>query len=314
MSLSKMVNISLMGRTGAGKSSLGNLIFHLLGGDPNRTPFSESSSTHSHTRESQSVVVNNVKITDHPGLVDSDGASQDEKNIASIVNNLKEDKYVHGFLLVINEEDTRFDWAMQSALKLIVDSFGRGILSVMGVVFTHSSNASATKAQKFVTELRPMIAKMTGELMPAMQFWQVDCHPEVLWDDEPDVLASMMARNQHTVQELCRCACSNRPLDVSKAVASEYETTKCFRECAMKVDKLNEATKASNERASRVTGKEVEKTTNASCHTMSLSKMVNISLMGKAGDGKSSLGNLIFHLLGGDPNRTPFSESSSTHS
>eukprot|EP00981_Chlorochromonas_danica_P009441 scaffold2693_cov178-Ochromonas_danica.AAC.3 len=67
MSQPKTVNISLMGKTGDGKSSLGNLIFHLLGGDPNRTPFSESSSTHSHTRESQPVVINNVKITDHPG-------------------------------------------------------------------------------------------------------------------------------------------------------------------------------------------------------------------------------------------------------
>eukprot|EP00981_Chlorochromonas_danica_P004513 scaffold911_cov162-Ochromonas_danica.AAC.16 len=233
------INISLVGRTGDGKSTFGNLLYRLMGGDPDKCPFSESPSANSHTHQPQSVIVQDLKITDHPGLVDSGGIHQDEKNIALIVNHLKKDVDVHAFLLVINEQSPRFDSACQSALKLIVDSFGPQILKITGVVFTKSYKISAADAQKYMSEeLRPMINNVTGVDVSKMPFWQVDSHPEDLWGDNPDKLSSMEARNQRVANEIRRWASSNSPVDVSKAFPSEYEITTIIKEAQEKLNHL----------------------------------------------------------------------------
>eukprot|EP01039_Chlorochromonas_danica_P008819 gene8819-biopygen4488 len=253
------INVSLVGRTGDGKSTFANLLYRLLGGDPNKAPFSESSSVNSHTHQPQSVLIQDLKITDHPGLVDSAGTFQDEKNIALIVNNMKEDKLVHAFLLVINEQSPRFDSACQSALKLMVDSFGPEILSVTGVVFTRSYSVSAADAQQYMTEeLSPIITNVTGVDVSTMPFWQVDSHPEELWSDYPDRLSSTVARNERTVQEIRRWASTNHPVDVTKAFPSEYEIHIRIQEAKEEVVKLEKEREVAYERL-RVAQEEFQK-------------------------------------------------------
>jgi GTP-binding protein EngB required for normal cell division len=100
--------IAILGRTGDGKSSFGNLLAALLG-HSGRAPFSEGSSSFSHTADPSWIVIGDTMIVDLPGLCDTGGVEMDEKNIPKIVTFLKGIGRVNAFVHVVNEASPRFD-------------------------------------------------------------------------------------------------------------------------------------------------------------------------------------------------------------
>ena len=57
-----------------------------------------------------------VIVIDTPGIGDSEG--KDTEHITDMVSTLKQLRYVHCFLIVINSEDPRFNEQLQNTLKL----------------------------------------------------------------------------------------------------------------------------------------------------------------------------------------------------
>eukprot|EP01036_Dinobryon_divergens_P031690 gene31690-41135_t len=99
--------IVLIGRTGDGKSTSGNLMASILGyesehqvlwensqGSP-RNPFLESAGSDSHTVLPRSFTIQGFRVIDTPGLMDSRGLEKDEENVVEIVKYLIREGFVN---------------------------------------------------------------------------------------------------------------------------------------------------------------------------------------------------------------------------
>ena len=239
--------ITVVGRTGDGKSTFGNLLMKFLGYQGPES-FSEDSSPQSHTASPKCIEWMNIAVGDTPGLVDTAGPARDEENIRKITKMMKDVGFAHGILLVVNEKTPRFDFALQDGLKLMLDSFGSIILKQLAVVFTRSSLGKTPKEMReFVNEMRKLISDRTGvaeDLIP-LPFYQIDSHPDKTLQEELGiedltgselVLEKKNAKNRQSLEELRRWIESNKKMDLSNVEAKEYGTTKKIKDLQEEVD------------------------------------------------------------------------------
>ena len=77
----------LLGQTGAGKSTVGQKFIERLG--HRGVVFEASDSIEAHTQKPKSVIVGGIKVTDTPGLMDTEGREKDIKNVELIVNTVR---------------------------------------------------------------------------------------------------------------------------------------------------------------------------------------------------------------------------------
>ena len=222
-------SLALLGPTGDGKSSSGNAFVQVLGHETTDI-FVEGSSIYSETKIPQSFVVGNLKITDTPGLMDTEGLTKDEAHVEAIVEYLAKDKYINGFIIVLNEQNIRFTSPLQNAIKLLVDSFGPDMLSHMGILFTRAISRTAEQAQFTVqSEIIPALEKLTGQSIPLMPFWQIETHPEKLTGPPLYIphssLEAMQQHKKDTVLQIKQWVEKLPALDVSDAKPGEYVVT-----------------------------------------------------------------------------------------
>ena len=232
-------SISLLGRTGDGKSSFANLIalfYNYLG----EKPFEEGHSIHSHTIDPKTITVGDFQITDNPGLMDTGGVTQDEANIVKIVVHAKEVGKQKGFILVVNSQADRFDAGMQSAVKLLVDSFGPQLLTHMGILFTKEMRKDVASLQIKATELKEAISALTGYPISHMPFWLVDSFPEELNDvgSPRSYIDSIHERNKQTMIAIKAWSTQLSAIDLSVVEAKLYGATLEAQEAADLIEKL----------------------------------------------------------------------------
>lgn len=127
--------LCLIGATGVGKSSLGNMIGNL---SEDQT-FEVSGDTESCTVKSLSRVCtwadgSEFVLMDTPGLGDSKG--RDIAHIADMVHSFKRQEYISLFVLTFNGAEVRFSQYTQDLLKIFVSMFGPDFLNNVCVVFT----------------------------------------------------------------------------------------------------------------------------------------------------------------------------------
>ena len=124
----KRPSVVLIGKTGDGKSALGNFLL-------NRNYFTTSSNPDSETIETK-IATNfedNINVIDTPGLNDSKG--RDQKHYENIIQFIKNEN-ITSFLLVLNFSDTRLSLDRQEMIKIYCNIFNINIINQMGLVFT----------------------------------------------------------------------------------------------------------------------------------------------------------------------------------
>jgi predicted phosphodiesterase len=239
--------VQLIGRTGDGKSSTGNLIVRKFGNMDNH--FSEDRGAGSHTHEPKSETVGKYVIVDNPGLVDSEGREKDKENLIKIVNHAKLLTYASVFALIINSQSPRFDGSMQDAVKLIVDSFGAGssfFVDYLFFIISESLNHFCliyTRCPNVTQRKREVLGRHSGEVLSQINrrcntnlrhlpAFFVDCHPEELAEDgvPEETIRSYKQGTDRQLDDFLLFSDAKSQFSTTNAVYGKYDSEKAEEE------------------------------------------------------------------------------------
>lgn len=221
-------NALLLGQTGAGKSTVAQALATHLGHVG--IVFEASDKIEAHTQKPKSVTVGGIKVTDSPGLMDTEGRGKDMKNMELIVTTAKSDTGLHAAILVLNEANDRFDSALQDCLKLFVDSFGPEILARIAVVFTRAGAKTAVEAMHRVTAMAGVLRQLTGVPVDTFPVFQIDAGVDSDARFSPAYVAERKALNSRALDALVMWIRTQSPISTADFKIGEYAEAKRIRE------------------------------------------------------------------------------------
>jgi len=127
-------NLVLLGRTGRGKSATGNTLVGRTAFQSQRGAAACTVTCEVHSKTySDGTIVN---VCDTPGLFDPGLSNQETLGELAKVLSLVPGGVIHGALIVLNGDDTRFTSEEQCALRLLHLLFGPRLFDVATFVFT----------------------------------------------------------------------------------------------------------------------------------------------------------------------------------
>jgi len=141
------LNICILGSTGSGKSSMGNLLskssVFKASSEANSCTFDTAFTTYFDTQTNKY-----FKIIDTPGLGDSRGTKYDTQNIANMAKCLKNEKFINAFLIVFNGSHPRFDEQLKGVLDIFIAMFGSDFFKNTMLVFSHWKFDKRSKVER----------------------------------------------------------------------------------------------------------------------------------------------------------------------
>ena len=179
------IQLLLIGKTGHGKSSLGNF---LLG----EKLFKVYDVPTPETRDTLKFERNGLTIIDSPGLLDSGNdanKNKDAEHYEKLLYTIKSLNNLNGIIIVMNSQDMKFSEDIRTMLKMICNTFEHRHFKYISFVFTKffGKKKELEKIRKnkeeFVKQTKELIKKFYGknELPGTLPYFFIDSDL-----DEPD--------------------------------------------------------------------------------------------------------------------------------
>jgi hypothetical protein len=278
-----------VGDTGAGKTAAARaLALHLGLQSP---PFVDSDGAESDTKDPVSCEAGDLCIVDNPGLLDSAGREHDDQNLRKIVDFARTFSHIDAIVLVMNEQAVRFNSATQDALKLILDSFGSGVLPRLGLLFSKSFGgpASASVARDRADHIRRLLANRVGvpeESIP-LPCWCYDAYPERLErvGATAEFIAGRKAAGRQALGDVVRWVRGQAPLSTAEFRYGEYEAARKEREAREAAARAEQEAAEARRRAAEARARELRAEAEAQMHRMVAHQRAMMDRMMGGGSG-----------------------------
>ncbi|KAM9335544.1 uncharacterized protein ABDE67_020534 [Symphorus nematophorus] len=294
--------IAIMGKTGAGKSSLANTIFGEKLFNIGRTASSE---TRQCKAETKSVSGRSITLIDTPGFFDTDRSEEELKS--EVVRCITEcAPGPHAFFIVLKVE--KFTEHEQAVINKIHEYFSAEIFKYAALLFTHGDQLDEEqRIEDFVHQNKPLndLVKKCGGRCHVIdnKYWKENPKDEYR-SNQFQVEKVLKSIEKVVVENNGRCYTNEMLQVVEEEIQQEEEhirqslpnmSEKEIREQAV----VNVSTKLSAKLAGIETAEEsgAEKMLFSAARDSWMSEVLTtrrVVLLGKQGAGKSSLANTIF--------------------
>jgi GTP-binding protein EngB required for normal cell division len=213
------LNILLVGQTGAGKTSLFNYLTNAMKGNkPSKYEYFHVAKNEEATKDltkSQTQAAHlydfslpslHISFIDTPGLGDTRGLKQDEKNVQSIIDKLQELKTLDGVVIIANGTMAREDVNLKYVIESLKGIFPKSITDNIMLLLT---NCTPTTANFNSTKLLGFTPKETFYLQNPFSVW--DNNRQKILEGDPKLRDKIMKEIDkyhndaaETFDELCQ--------------------------------------------------------------------------------------------------------------